>query len=78
MYNSPATEEPPEITVHFRDDTLRLPLPLGNSNVLTDNHRFPDRQVDYAHLEEHAEDMPILHKTHGKTLPTEVDSNFDI
>ena len=63
--------------MHFRDDTLRLPLPLGDPNVLVNDRGFPDRQIDYDHLDDHADDNPILRKTHGKDLPTGVDPNFN-
>ena len=46
-------------------------------DVLIDNRGFPDRQVDYDHLEEHADDQPILRKSHGTPLPDTVDPNFD-
>ena len=59
IYAGPAAEEPLGIAVHFRDDTLRLSLPLGEPDVLIANHGFPDSQVDHDHLEEHAEDEPI-------------------
>ena len=77
LYNDPVTEEPLGIAVHFQDNTLRLPLPLGDPNVLTDNRGFSNSQINYDHLEEHAEDKPILLKTHVKTLPTGVNPNFD-
>ena len=56
IYAGPATEEPPGIAVHFCDDTFRLLLPLVEPDVLIDDRGFPDRQVDYDHLEKHADD----------------------
>ena len=77
MFAGPAANEPPGVAVHFRDDTLRLPLPSMEPDILIDDRGFPDRQVDYDHLEEHADDQPILRKSHGTPLPDTVDPNFD-
>ena len=77
IYAGPVTDESPWIAVHFFDGILCLPLPLSKPNVLIDNRRFPNRQLDYHHLEEHTEDTPILCKTYRGTMPTEVDPKFN-
>ena len=74
----PTADKPPGLSVHFHDDTLRLRLPSTEPDVLIDNRGFPDRQVDCDHLEEHVDDLPILHKSHGRPLPDTVNPNFDI
>ena len=78
IFAGPAADEPPGVAVHFRDDTLRLYLPSTEPDVLIDDRVFPDRQVDYDHLEEHADDLPILCRSHGRPLPDTVNPNFDI
>ena len=64
MFAGPAADAPPCVAVHFRDDTLRLPLPSIEPDVLIDDRGFPYRQVDYDQLEEHADDVTILRKSH--------------
>ena len=49
IYAGPAAEEPPGTVVHICNDTLHLRLPLGEPDVLIDDHGFSDRQVDYDH-----------------------------
>ena len=71
MFAGPAADDLPGLTVHFRDDTLRLPLPSAEPDVLIDDRWFPDRQVNYDHLEEHADDQPILRKDPWKTTARE-------
>ena len=77
IFAGPTADEPPGVAVHFRDDLLRILLPSIEPDVLIDDRGFPDRQVDYDHLEEHADDLPILRKSHGTPLPDTVDPNVD-